>query len=127
MIARVAFALCVPLFALCVAVQFNDPDPVPWIAVYACAGLACAFAAARVRVVEFASVVAVIAAVWALSLAPSALSFLRGDKEAMAFTMKTGDAEEEEARECGGLVLVVVACSAAGVVDVRRRKKRLSA
>lgn len=125
MIARVVFALLVPLFGLCVAVQFNDPDPLAWIAIYAAAGLVCAGVAADVRsgaVTRAAVVVAAVAFVWALTLLPSAVSFLRSNKEPVNFTMKTGDAEEEEAREDGGLALVVVACAAAAVVDARRRR-----
>ncbi len=122
LITRTVFALLVPLFALCVVVQFNDPDPVPWIAIYTAAGLVCAGVAANIRVAEFAGVTGAIALLWALTQVHSVVSFLESDKEPMNFTMKTGDAEEEEAREAGGLALVVAACAAAVVVDVRKRR-----
>lgn len=95
-----------PLFALSVYVQHNDPDPVLWMIIYAAAAVACLLAAAGKRSVVIPAVIGGTALVWALTLVPSALAFLRSDHEAVGFTMKTGDALEELARECGGLLLV---------------------
>lgn len=123
MIARVVFGLLVPLFVLCVVVQLNDPDPVGWIAIYAAAGLVCAGVAANANakaVTVAGAVVSVVALVWGLTLVNSAISFLESNKEPVNFTMKTGDAEEEEARETGGLAIVVTAAAAAAIVS---RKK----
>ena len=111
---RFVGAVFVAVFGLCVAVQFNDPDPAAWIAIYAAAGLVCAllaFGAVGKRAVVPAVVVGAVALVWLLTLLPSAVSFLQSNKEPVNFTMKTGDAEEEEAREAGGLALVVAACA----------------
>ena len=111
------------LFVLSGAVQFNDPDPLPWVAVYATAALLCAWAAlgrfGRASTL-LALAVATTAFVWAATLAPSAVAFLRSERQAVAFTMKTGDLLEEEARESGGLVLVTLWSAILGMRGRRR-------
>lgn len=119
---RVVCALVgVPVFALSVVVQHNDPDPLPWMAIYASAALLCAARALGRVVVVPAGVVAVVASVWMLILTPAAVAWLKSDHEAIAFTMKTGDAGEELAREAGGLGLVALAAVLL-VVEGRRHR-----
>ena len=70
---RVAFAAFAVLFALSVAVQYNDPDPLPWMALYGCAAVVAGLAAAKRSMLVPAGVVGLVALVWALTLAPSRL------------------------------------------------------
>lgn len=118
---QLVYVVGAALFALSVAVQHNDPDPVPWMLLYAAAGAVCIAAVVGVRVVVAAVVVAAVALLWSLSLAPRAVGFLRSDHEAVSFTMKTGDELEEAARECGGLGLAGAWCA---VVAVSQRRQR---
>lgn len=121
-VVRVACAIVgVPVFALSVVVQHNDPDPLPWMAIYGSAAVVCALRAARTVVVVPAAVLVLVATTWMATLAPAALTWLRSDHEAVSFMMKTGDAGEELAREAGGLGLVAIA-GALLVVEGRRRR-----
>ncbi len=90
---RVFAAVCALLFAAAAAVQWNDPDPAIWIALYgAAAGLAGASAwGAPSALLCFG--LAALAGVWAASLLPGVVS------EA-AFTWN------EVERELAGLLLV---------------------
>ncbi len=84
------------LFAYSALLQFNDPDPIRWIALYAAAAVV---SAASIFVSIPRSVfigLSIVAGTWAAALVPGILS-------AAAFT------GTEEEREFGGLVLVVVA------------------
>lgn len=96
-----------PLFALAVVVQFNDPDPFPWITIYGCATALCLVAAAGRTLWRAPVALVLVALPWMLTLVPSVLAFLRSDHEPVAFYMKAGNALEEQAREAGGLFLVV--------------------
>ena len=99
-------------FAAAAAVQFNDPDPVRWIAVYAAASLLSAATALRRAPPALHACLGVVAAAWAALLIPSIV------REA-AFT------GSEVEREFGGLVLVAFAMAllrrrAGAVIDSPR-------
>ena len=111
------------LFSLSVAVQHNDPDPLPWMLVYGAAVVVCVAGGLDRDIRGVAVVVAAVGLLWGLTLLPSALQWLRSEREAVAFTMKTGDVIEEQARECGGLLLVFVWC--AGIAAAQQRRHRL--
>ncbi len=113
----------VPAFALSVAVQHNDPDPLPWMAIYGAACALCGLRAAGRRAANVAAVVAVVAVLWAATLVPGAIVWLQSDHEALGPTMKTGDEGEEVTREMGGLLLVAVACGLLGLEGRRRRNR----
>ena len=127
-----AFAAASAVFVLSAAVQYNDPDPALWVAIYVVAAVSCVGAAAivagvvvhgRVAVGRVAVATAVVAVAWAATLVPAAVAWLQSDHDAVSFTMKTGDVGEELARECGGLTLVVVAELAVASVALRRRRR----
>ena len=120
-VARVALFVLALLFVLSTGVQHNDPDPVPWMLVYGTAAVLCFAAVARPpgRVIVGAAVaLGFVATLWACTRLASLVRFLSSEKPALAFHMKTGDADEEGAREGGGLVLVV---GAAALIVAGRR------
>ncbi len=111
------------VFALCIAVQLNDPDAVPWIAVYAAALILCVTGAAGAPLRWQAAVVATFAFVWGLTLSPAVPVYFDEDTRT-TFYMHTGDDVEEEARECGGL-MIVTAWSLVVLADANARRRRL--
>jgi len=97
LIANGAMAL---LFVASAAVQYNDPDPVQWMAIYGAAAAVC-FAALRKPVrAAFPAALAIVALVWALSLAPVVI----GMRAAEIFQFRSGAGEE--GREMYGLLIV---------------------
>jgi len=99
--------LCL-LYALAAAVQWNDPEPVRWIAIYGGAALV-AGAAATGRPARWPAIgIAGIALVWAAILAPEALDGLRTSPGEVFGAMSMHAHHVEEAREALGLVLVTL-------------------
>jgi hypothetical protein len=88
------------------ALQYNDPDPVQWMAIYGAAALACGLALAGRLWRWYAVGVAVVAAAWAAALAPGVIGHVAPRDlfgEAGMLTPRV-----EEAREMLGLLIVVV-------------------
>ncbi len=92
------------VFALSAAVQFNDPDPVPWILIYCGAGLSSARAARGVPNRWLAAMIGVVASSWAGWIAWQSRGPLLAPSHFVHWEMKGGAAEE--AREIGGLFIV---------------------
>lgn len=97
-------------FAAAALLQYNDPNPLTWVALYGAASAMCAVAAARGRApVSAALALAALTTVWALVL----IARLPGPgvyaEMFDAWRMQGGGVEE--ARESVGLLLVA-ACSA---------------
>ena len=106
MLLKVCYALMALLFLFSVVVQGNDPDPIPWMMMYG-AALALSVAGLVGRPMAAPSIaLALLAGIWAMSLSPSLGAFVARDLAATHFQMKAGDLIEEEARECGGLLIV---------------------
>jgi hypothetical protein len=101
---RILCLLLAALFALGAAVQWNDPDPVPWMLAYGvAAGLA--VAASRGRTWPVATAVFALAmAVWFLRLAPT----LAGAPQEAFGSFRMHAASHEEPREAVGLALLAV-------------------
>ncbi len=98
--------LMIVVFLLSVAVQYNDPDGLVWMAVYGlAAGISAAFFFGRLRW-QWAAVLAMLAAAWSLMLYPRFAGRVTPGELIGAFSMKT--AAIEYAREAGGLLIVVV-------------------
>jgi hypothetical protein len=93
------------LFVFAAALQYNDPDPIPWVAIYLAAALV-SLAAARGRRVPRG----VLAAVALFAIGWAALIAFRGPAASEyghmfdAWEMKSPAVEE--AREASGLVIV---------------------
>lgn len=111
---RAVAGLFVALFAFAVLVQFNDPDPVSWSLMYAVACAVSVQAMRRRTPIALATVAAVAAFVWSLSIAARLGRDLLMWASYTHWEMKNG--VEEEARECLGLALVAVWC---GTVALR--------
>src|SRR5262245_6235494 len=96
---RVAHALAAAVFVLCIAVQFNDPDPIRWIAMYGAALIvACLGVANRANPV-LAALVALVALSWALTQADSFVTCLTTKSACFTSWDMHDDLVAEEARE----------------------------
>jgi hypothetical protein len=94
------------LFLFAVAVQYNDPDPLRWMAIYGLAALACALSLAR-RLPRLAPVLVGLAALaWAGTLAPGVIGRVSVGEVFQTYGMLSETVEE--AREMGGLLIVTV-------------------
>jgi hypothetical protein len=101
---NVANLVMLVAFVFGVIVQFNDPDPARWMAIYAAAALACGLFAAGRKQWIVPALVLVIAAIWAATLAPAALGKVGFGELFEAFEMK--DERVEMGREFGGLAII---------------------
>ena len=92
------------MFVLGAALQYNDPDPVSWIAIYLGAAAAGALGALGRggRVIAF--MVGGVALIWAFALMPAVIR--GGMPREMISTIQMMSPAVEEARECGGLLLI---------------------
>ena len=95
-------------FALSVAVQYNDPDPLPWMGIYGAALVASAWAALRPRGYPwwFPAAVGAVALLWSSRLWPQVIGKVRLAELFASWEMK--NARVEVAREAGGLLIVAV-------------------
>jgi hypothetical protein len=101
---KVADALFLLMFVFSVIVQVNDPDPLPWMAIYGAAAVACLLSLMGRLPWQFAVLTGIIALIWSATIAPRVIgqvSFLDMFAE---FEMK--DIGVEESREMYGLLLI---------------------
>jgi len=95
------------VFLLCLAVQYNDPDPLRWITIYGLALAACLlFLTGRLRW-PFPAAVGVAALMWAASIVPHIIGKTVPMNEVFG-TMRMVNETVEESREMGGLIIVAV-------------------
>ncbi len=104
MVFNVINGLLLAAFALSAAVQYNDPDALPWIILYLSASALCAaqFTAARAR--WLAVLLFIVSLGWSLALLPRIIGQVSPAEVAESISMQTRAVEE--AREIGGLWLV---------------------
>ena len=100
-----AFAL---LFLFAAAVQYNDPDPLAWMAIYLAAAAACLVTARGRTDWQLAAATATVALIWALTLLPEAWSV---PVLGLFASWEMADARIEVAREMYGLLIVFAACA----------------
>ncbi len=98
--------LMTALFVFSAVIQYNDPDPLRWMAIYGAAAVASAWAALRPAGYPwwYASLVGVIALAWSTRLLPRVWGKVRIAQLFASWEMK--DANVEVAREAGGLLIV---------------------
>jgi hypothetical protein len=107
------------LFLFGALVQYNDPDPWRWIAIYLAASCACALAAIGRLPWLFAASLALTSLAWAVSLAPRAFPKVRFLEMFSAWEM--ANERVEEGREMHGLLVICVAMSTLAVTCWRNR------
>jgi hypothetical protein len=93
------------LFLLSVVVQWNDPDPVRWMAIYGAALAVCVVVAVRGRIAPWIPVaVAAVALLWSLDWIDYGPAIAAYAHMFDAWEMK--NVSVEEAREASGLLIV---------------------
>ena len=103
---KIANYVMAAAFLLSVLVQYNDPDPVRWMAMYGAAMIACIlFLLDKKHWYIFAGI-GIVALLWALAWAPGVIGKTQFSELFGALEMK--NERVEEAREFGGLMIVVV-------------------
>ena len=115
---RLLHGVMAALFFFGAAVQYNDPDPLVWMAIYVAAGTACVLAAMRQLRWWFPAVIGAIALVWAATFMPAVLPNVRIAQLFAAWEM--ANTRVEEGREMYGL-LIIFAYMALLAVTHRRR------
>jgi hypothetical protein len=93
------------IFLLCVAVQYNDPDPFRWMAVYGAAALCCVLFVIRKLPLQLAAVVGLVSLIWAILIVPEVWGQSIPVKEIFA-TIHMLSPGVEEIREIGGLLII---------------------
>jgi hypothetical protein len=109
------------LFLFGAAVQYNDPDPLRWIAIYFAAAVTAALAALDRARWPLAAAVGAIALVWAAVLAPRGIGAVAPRELVAAWEMK--DECVEVGREDYGLLIIAVWMAVIAVLDWRRRRR----
>jgi hypothetical protein len=100
-----ANVLMLVLFLFAAVVQFNDPDPLLWVAVYLVGAATCAMEIRRRTPILLPAVIAIVALAWAGYLGTRA----GGVPVASLFAeWEMRDVAVEEAREMYGLLIVTV-------------------
>jgi hypothetical protein len=125
MLYRALNALFALLFFFGAAVQYNDPDPIRWMAIYLAACVACVTAVVRRTPWWLPAITAVIALLWALTLAPRVFPNVRITELFAAWEMK--DERVEEGREMYGLLIIFVCMSMVALTSRRQRPRRQDA
>jgi hypothetical protein len=105
------------LCATSAALQYNDPDPLRWAALYLAAGITAVLALARPRLWWTTAVVGAIAAAWAALLWSGVVNHVEASDVWRKMSEKGG--KVEEFREAGGLSLVVIGCAWAALRGAR--------
>jgi hypothetical protein len=94
------------LFLLAVVVQYNDPDPIPWMLIYGAATAACVLVVFGRGNRTLAGVTGIVALAWMLILVPRVLGQVAPGELFREAGMAT--LEIEEAREALGLGIVAI-------------------
>ena len=107
---KVSYWILATIFLLFAAVQYNDPDPAQWMLLYG--GVAVHFALAALGRLYRPAVWVwlAVAAVWAATLAPDFINWLRMGMPSIVQTMKAETPWVELAREFLGLLTVAMGC-----------------
>lgn len=108
------------LFLIFAVVQYNDPDPVRWIAIYALAAVVCVLAAYRRVTYLLPLVVAAISLSWASLLIPEIYGNVEPAELFQTVKMKT--VAVELGRETGGLFIAGIWMLVSAMVLFHRRR-----
>ena len=106
------------LFLFGAAVQYNDPDPLRWVAIYVAAAIACVLAMSdRLRWWVAASL-GTLALVWAVTFLPATFPNVRIGELVGAWEM--ANARIEEGREMYGLLIIALYMGVLAIAGRRR-------
>lgn len=103
---RIASYVMGALLVVCVALQYNDPDPIRWMAMYGAAAIVALLLPAKKQLVPAGYLVAAVALVWGAYL----LYDVWGRMEVPDLINKMSEkgGAVEEGRESGGLAIAAV-------------------
>jgi hypothetical protein len=101
---RVGNGLMMVVFLCAAALQYNDPDPVRWMAIYGLAALVCGLSLAGRLPRPAPILVGLAALVWAATIVPGVVGRVSVGDLFESLAMKSQFVEE--AREMGGLLIV---------------------
>lgn len=93
------------IFLAFAAVQLNDPDPVPWTAVYLSIAVSCAMAAFQVRPLWWLRIVTILILLWTVASLPGLFKWLGSGLPDITGEMKASTPVIEEMREFLGLLI----------------------
>jgi hypothetical protein len=103
-IAKAIASVLLLMFLFGLAVQYNDPDPWRWAAIYAAAAVSCMLALLGRMPRWLPVIVALAAAIWATSIAPNVVGRVAPGEMFQEFEMKSPLIEQ--AREMFGLLII---------------------
>jgi hypothetical protein len=113
--------LFVVLFVISAGLQYNDPDPIRWAALYTGAAVATVAALHTRRGWIAALAIVAIAAVWGATLWYSVAGHVQFSDFWRKMSEKGG--KVEEMREAGGLTIVAVWLTVSGLAGLRRSRR----
>lgn len=108
------------MFGLSAALQYNDPDPLSWIVLYAAATAACVLWGLRRATWPLAAPVTIVSAVWTAMLLPEVLGHVGPSDLFLRMSEKGG--RVEIGREAGGLGIVLAWMLVLLAFERRRRR-----
>lgn len=114
----IANAVMLLAFVSSVLVQFNDPDPLLWAAIYAAAAFVCFFEIRRRTNPLFPAGIAVAAGIWAGTISPRVVGKVRFS--AMFAEFEMANTGIEESREMYGLLFIALWMVAVAIAAFRR-------
>jgi hypothetical protein len=117
----VANVLLTLAFAASVVVQYNDPDPFPWMAVYGAAAVVSGLEITRRVRPVFPALLSAVALAWAATLAPRVIGKVPFGDMFAEFEMSNPGIEES--REMYGLLLVSAWIAAIAIAAWRRQAR----
>ena len=115
----VANAVMLVAFLFSVIVQFNDPDPLLWVAIYTAAAVVCGLELRRRTPFMVPTVIALATLAWAATLAPRVIG--KVPFTAMFAEFEMANVGVEESREMYGLTLIALWMIAVAIAAWRRR------
>ena len=119
---KILNGLMAAAFLFSVAVQYNDPDPLRWMAIYGAAAVVCVLAVAGRWRWLAPAIVGLVALGWAMTLMRDVIGKVHFGELFEAFEMK--DERVEVAREMGGLLIVAFWMAVVTAVSLRRRSAK---
>ena len=101
-----------------VALQYNDPDPIRWMAIYGATALTAFVMPSKKQLVPVSYLIAATALVWAAVLFAGIWGKMGFSDLWLKMSEKGGAVEE--GRECGGLTITAVWSAASALYRARR-------